>query len=412
MSDYLKFDPTNPPPLLMTGEPGSFAHRAMTTRKPAVIENILKDHEDRYPVGFKLALQALNDELVEDKLIQPLKTTAPDGPDWAVAWRPHQNDTWLDCPWYFAESFFYRRILEAVDYFGQGQWAGVDPYLPRKKAELKSDAPWHILAAALAGNPTNSTDSLQRLLHHCLWGNRVDLSYTKITEQVGRAIDLTGEADNLLVDDTGAVLAHLHNIRTAGNPEPRIDFICDNAGTELLMDLALADFLLRFGWVTHIVFHVKAYPTYVSDTTAPDVDMAIAAMNTQQATVLPTLANRLAAHRKENRLHIQPDIFWNSSRFFWEMPPTLQRKLARSQLLIFKGDANYRRLLGDSRWPPTVPIADAVPYLPTPFVALRTMKSDPVVGLQPGQAETLERADPEWRINGKRGMIQANLDPI
>jgi len=35
-----------------------------------------------------------------------------------------------------------------------------------------------------------------------------------------------------------------------------------------------------------------------------------------------------------------------------------------------------------------------------------------VVGLQPGQAETLERADPEWRINGKRGMIQANLDPI
>jgi hypothetical protein len=37
------------------------------------------------------------------------------------------------------------------------------------------------------------------------------------------------------------------------------------------------------------------------------------------------------------------------------------------------------------------------------------MKSDPVVGLQPGQADALDQEDPEWRVNGKRGMIQANL---
>ena len=109
------------------------------------------------------------------------------------------------------------------------------------------------------------------------------------------------------------------------------------------------------------------------------------------------------------RLRLQPDPFWNSPYFFWELPQHLQAELAQAHLVIIKGDANYRRLLGDSRWPTTVPIAAAVPYLPAPFVALRTMKSDPVVGLQPGQADRLDQVDPDWRVNGKRGMIQARF---
>jgi hypothetical protein len=37
------------------------------------------------------------------------------------------------------------------------------------------------------------------------------------------------------------------------------------------------------------------------------------------------------------------------------------------------------------------------------------MKSDPVVGLSPGQAEALDNEDPLWRVNGKRGIVQAVL---
>ena len=83
-----------------------------------------------------------------------------------------------------------------------------------------------------------------------------------------------------------------------------------------------------------------------------------------------------------------------------------QRGLSHARLVIIKGDANYRRLLGDSRWPTTVPVQDAIPYFPAPFVALRTMKSDPIVGLKPGLAEMLDKEDTEWRVNGKRGIIQ------
>ena len=66
-----------------------------------------------------------------------------------------------------------------------------------------------------------------------------------------------------------------------------------------------------------------------------------------------------------------------------------------------------RRLLGDAHWPADTPFAQAIPYFPVSFVTLRTMKSDVVVGLQPGQAEALDRSDPDWRVNGKRAVIQA-----
>jgi hypothetical protein len=39
-------------------------------------------------------------------------------------------------------------------------------------------------------------------------------------------------------------------------------------------------------------------------------------------------------------------------------------------------------------------------------VCLRTMKSDPVLGLAPGLAEKLDGVDPEWRIDGRRGVLQ------
>ena len=45
-------------------------------------------------------------------------------------------------------------------------------------------------------------------------------------------------------------------------------------------------------------------------------------------------------------------------------------------------------------------------YFPAPLLALRSLKSDPIVGLRPDQAETLDGLDPKWRSNGKRGVIQ------
>ncbi|MFN8455608.1 MAG: damage-control phosphatase ARMT1 family protein [Anaerolineae bacterium] len=222
-----------------------------------------------------------------------------------------------------------------------------------------------------------------------------------------------------MVDDTQAILDYLQGCRpyneqgileAGGQPSvvgACIDFICDNAGTELLMDLVLTDFLLQFGWAEQVTLHVKAQPTYVSDALVADVEMTIAAMKSpQHSDQFGGLATRLESYRAQSQLHVRPDIFWNSSHFFWEIPPALNEELSQTALVIIKGDANYRRLLGDSRWPTTTPFAEAVPYFPAPFVTLRTLKSDPIVGLPPGLAEQLDQIDAEWRVNGQRGVIQ------
>src|SRR5258705_413727 len=55
---------------------------------------------------------------------------------------------------------------------------------------------------------------------------------------------------------------------------------------------------------------------------------------------------------------------------------------------------------------PDVPFADVTDYFPAPLLALRTLKSDAVVGLKTGLEEQLDKEDARWRVNGKRGVIQ------
>jgi hypothetical protein len=96
--------------------------------------------------------------------------------------------------------------------------------------------------------------------------------------------------------------------------------------------------------------------------------------------------------------------FWNGPASLWELPWELERDLGPARLVVLKGDANYRRAVNDAAWPPETPFAGVSSYFPAPLFALRTLKSDPVVGLAGGRAEELERVDPTWRVNGKRGV--------
>jgi hypothetical protein len=42
---------------------------------------------------------------------------------------------------------------------------------------------------------------------------------------------------------------------------------------------------------------------------------------------------------------------WSAPAPFWALPGDLRAALARAALALVKGDANYRRLLGDRHWP-------------------------------------------------------------
>ena len=80
--------------------------------------------------------------------------------------------------------------------------------------------------------------------------------------------------------------------------------------------------------------------------------------------------------------------------------------LRQCDLVIFKGDVNYRRLLDDRHWPHTARLEAIAAYFPAPFLVLRPLKGEILVGLAPGQAEALAAEDPNWLIDGQRGLIQ------
>jgi len=88
------------------------------------------------------------------------------------------------------------------------------------------------------------------------------------------------------------------------------------------------------------------------------------------------------------------------------MPAHIHQEMSTASLVISKGDANYRRLVGDLYWDPATPFADVVGYFPAPLAALRVLKAEVVVGLPPDKAGEMEQADTDWLINGKWGVIQ------
>jgi hypothetical protein len=106
------------------------------------------------------------------------------------------------------------------------------------------------------------------------------------------------------------------------------------------------------------------------------------------------------------RLQVRENFFWTSPLSMWEMPGELRQELGEAALVISKGDANYRRLVGDRHWPFDTPLAGVLNYMPTALLALRVSKSQVMVGLQPGQAQAMDERDAHWLTDGKWGVIQ------
>ena len=387
------------PPLLMTGEVGSFAHSTLKVRVPAILRETM-DLND-FPVEITAGLEEFHGELVSGR-IRGLQEETADRAFWDEASALYIGRTWLDVPWYWAEAFFYRRILEATGYFQPGPWQGVDPFAPKKRTEWAPDAAPATVDAFLRDLPADPAVRFKRAVHASLWGNRTDLSYT-VAAHLGGAAAPHEELSNLLVDDTAVLWQYL-----TGRRPGRAAIITDNAGTELVMDLALADLFLAEGLEREVCLHVKPQPFYVSDVMARDVMDAVEALPAG-GEAAGALAGRLRSYLAEGRLGVLDHWLYASSLFFFQLPDDLRDRLGAMDLVFVKGDANYRRLVGDAHWPPDTPFRQATGYFPVPLAALRTFKSEVVVGLQPGQAERLAAEDLAWRVNGRRGVIQARL---
>ena len=384
------------PPFLMTSDPSSFARKTILERKPQIIRQVLADNT--YPPAVVAALEDFRDEIAS-RAIRPLVENTPDVPDWNRELARNAGKTWLDIPWYFAETYFYRRLLEAMSYFQPGERLGHDPFEKQKQGQLDGDirrlSPAWEQFSALEGEVR-----FEALLHSSLWGNRADLSNFTVRVKARSGLATVAERHLILIDPTERVGGLL-----AGRLR-RVDFICDNVGSELIFDLALADFLLGLNWAKEIHLHLKGQPFFVSDAMPADARRTVDLLKEAPGPGLQALGERLDEDLSARRLVFATDPFWTTCFMFRQMPAHLRLELASAGLVLVKGDVNYRRLLDDRHWPPTTRMEAVCAYFPAPFTALRTLKGEIIVGLQPGQAQALQAEDPTWLINGKRGVIQ------
>jgi len=384
-------DPINRPSPLRTDSDNWFAHRTMAERIPENIELVASRND--YPQSMASDLRSLARAIREDDEATMFAPPAPDFESWFESCASVLPATWLHAPWMFAETFAYRKLIEAVRFWE----TAIDPFAPMKEDELSGAGPWELQAEALASDGSTE-QQIASTLKYSLWGNRIDLSYRDSMHLGSR-----GHDSELIVDDSAAAAALL------ARPGGTVHLATDNTGSELAADLILADRLLSVEACT-VVFEVKMHPTYVSDATAQDVLALVSRMSAHgeglSGRTPADAAVRLRKAFEAGRFRIIPHLYWNSSRFLWELPDGILSALTSARILILKGDMNYRRLSGDGLWNSEVPFSTAAGYLPCPVLAVRTLKSDTLMGGPVDRIARLDREEPTWRSGGKYGAIQ------
>ena len=250
--------------------------------------------------------------------------------------------------------------------------------LAARYRELAQDA---ASGKGLDGKTSEQVEQAEKLLFSemceiCLWGNATDLSlltsltYEDIQKLQGSEARKASQS-NILVNDLDAAFAVMQKARREKKDgERRVDIVLDNSGFELLVDLILAGYLLSTGLATSIVLHPKRLPWFVSDVTPKDFSDLLNCMVDPQAfytapddsgKTFPPLSDKEVSDvhflfeqwsqfHQDGKLIVRPHSFWTTQGGFWRLPhvaPELFDDLKESELVLFKGDLNYRKLTND-----------------------------------------------------------------
>ncbi|KAF2490643.1 DUF89-domain-containing protein [Lophium mytilinum] len=471
----MEYDTKTPP--YHTSNKTSFAYFSARDRWPVIITQAIDDvyrattaatDPDTVTEGKGLinALAKLKHELQHDRLLTPLPD---DGYSDIVSYNKElaalENPTWFNVPWLFSECYLYRRM--STLFALSRKWKSYDIFARQKLSTFKSSRPAVVELAThyrdivaklgtgnnLAGEELEAAEKVlfMEMCEICLWGNATDLSlltnlsYEDIQKLQGSSARKDAQA-NIVANDLNAAFAILRDAQKKDkNAERRVDIVLDNAGFELYVDLILAGYLLSSGLATTVILHPKSIPWFVSDVLPKDFQDIIQAVQDPQRLYAPTaddddnyrntykplpakekediefLFQNWTSHVAEGRLLIRPNRFWTEGGSFWRLPtsdPSLFEDLKESELVIFKGDLNYRKLTGDAAWDPTTPFPTAIgplgPGSGMRTLALRTCKADVVVGLPEGEDERLRNMEGgggdsgarKWAWSGKWAVVQ------
>jgi uncharacterized protein with ATP-grasp and redox domains len=381
--------PAKPP--LLTCDEGTFARLTLCRRMPAVLGAVLA--ESPWPPPAQGRLRALLGSIPFGVIPASFGPATPDAAFWRAYLGARRGATWISLPFLEAEEIFYAALFDAISDVGSPV---PDPFAPIKRRGLSQALEsLPALAAAVSREDLPRAEAVAVGLRLSLAGNVADLS------QLPSATTAPG-ARNLLCDDTSNAVRRLD----AGGPSAVLDLVLDNAGEELVGDLALVDVLLRRFPVLRIRAHHKSRPHFVSDATRADWDEALSALAHHGEPEVRAWGERLRGATRAGRLCPLTHDFWCRPSPWAEMPTDLRATLREAHLIVLKGDLNYRRYVEDRAWPHNVPARALWLSDMPPVLALRVLKSELVVGVERDVAETLAVREPDWLYSGRHAMIQ------
>ncbi|RYP93570.1 hypothetical protein DL770_000312 [Monosporascus sp. CRB-9-2] len=466
----MEHDPKTPP--YRTSDKTSFAYVSARDRWPVIITQAIDDlyrsvsdcdDAAKQDEGKRIIeeLATLKYELQHDRKLTPIQDDGqPDVSLYNQELEKLGTPTWFNVPWLYSECYLY-----STSFSFSTHWKRYDVFARQKIKTFRSSRPAVLELAAryreiVTQMETDKSktgaehEEAQRILFFemleiCLWGNATDLSlltsltYEDIQKLQGSEARKAAEK-NILINDLGAAYDALLKAKREGKKERRVDIVLDNAGFELYVDLILAGYLLSSGLATGVVLHPKMIPWFVSDVVPEDFmallnaladpkafyetpsddeklqDKTPAPLADKETENLQFLFQEWGRHHAEGELVLRPRLFWTGPGSYWRLPSTdeeLYEDLKNSELVVFKGDLNYRKLTGDAAWDPTTPFTEAIgplgPRSGVNVLALRTCKADVVVGLKPGEDEELRAKEGgegdggarKWAWNGKWAVV-------
>ena len=432
-----------PSPLLSL-TPGTWAYDTMTRRIDSeILQRTFDENKDNLTENpdFASALekfQALRSELQNSAntpltYLDPLPDNLKHDPvrireynEWQQILKSYvdKEDTWLSTPWLVAEFYLYRRLLQTIDYFNPKSLTyQYDLFHSQKQAglytSLATAEPILEQLNGLGDKPVK--DGMSLAAAFALWGNKMDLSIWPADTKESAGVPglfqeiLASANDNLLHDDTESLVNYGQELKDKNGGI--VDIVVDNAGFELIMDLALADYLIDSGVAKVVRFQLKSHPLFVSDALEKDLREHVEYYANSDETAGSFKSCKAAGERwlqylESGKWQCNEDSFWVQPPPMWEMPADLRSDMeSRCDLAFIKGDANYRRLLGDLEWDFSAPFEDVVGhYFPCPVCALRTLKAEVGCGMEKKKVENAKSLDADnWSTNGRFGVVHFSM---
>lgn len=446
------------PTVYFNNNPKSFGFPTCHKRWPIIIKDGIRDvkakfNPDNQKSGEEIVskLENLIEGLKNDAKVEPFSESDTQLNSDLIHYNKTLEEfskdgpvTWLTGPWLFLECYIYQLINVFVLQTGNKFWLNFDIFEDLKNQTFKQSEfgvlelckRYEVLSEQLKNHSEIDLETKKLLFREfcdiSLWGNATDLSLLAgnvtledIKSVQGAEVRKQNE-EKILINDLDQAWESIKD------GSKRVDIVLDNSGFELFTDLVLGLFLLDSKLINQLNLHVKSIPWFVSDVMTKDFHSLLDQLidpeffhdshsDESNTKAIKYLHQQLVSYVKSGHIKTIENKFWTLDYNYWQIPKQTEifEILKDSDLIIFKGDLNYRKLTGDLMWDKTTPFKTAIQDLGKsglPVLSLRTCKADVVVGLPDGVNEKLialyEKQGNEvgefWTSSGKWAVISFN----